>query len=164
MNEFIDIAPFDIKSCLVAVLCGFLIGLEREWYKKPAGIRTSILVCIGAYTFITIAKFLQPDDSAARVLGQIVTGVGFLGAGLIISEQGSIKGITSAATIWILAAIGSLAGFGYLGGAILITLLTLFVLQIMTIVEIRLTKIRDEVDIKKNNRKRKKAVNKEKIE
>lgn len=149
MIEFLDISPIDLKSCLTAIFCGLLIGVEREWFKKPAGVRTSILVCIGAYTFVIMAKSLQPDDSSARVLGQIVTGVGFLGAGLIISEQGSIKGVTSAAVIWILAAIGCLIGFGYLGAGVVITLVTLFVLLVMTVIERWLERVQAKVNKRK---------------
>jgi len=128
MNNFFSIDPLSFEAILVAISCGFVIGFERQWFGKPAGIRTSILVCTGAYTFIALASHYQPDAGAVRVLGSVVTGVGFLGAGMMLSKDGSVKGVTSAATIWILAAIGCLIGFGNYKAAISITLITIFIL------------------------------------
>ena len=155
MNDFFSIEPLSIEGCLVTILCGFVIGFERQWFGKPAGIRTSILVSTGAYTFITLATYYQPDVGGVRVLGSIVTGVGFLGAGMMLSKEGSIIGVTSASTIWILAAVGSLVGFGNYMAAISVTLLTVFVLIGINVLERvfkKLTrgvhkKFRDEEDI-----------------
>ncbi|MGB0881794.1 MAG: MgtC/SapB family protein [Vicingaceae bacterium] len=135
MNDLFSIDPLSIEGCLITIFCGFLIGFERQWFGKPAGIRTSILVCIGAYTFVSLAAYYQPDVGGVRVLGSIVTGVGFLGAGMMLSKKESVVGVTSASTIWILAAIGSLVGFGNYMAAISLTLFTIFVLIGINILE-----------------------------
>ena len=128
MDQIFSIEPLKIEACLFAIFCGFLIGFERQWRGKPAGIRTSILVCLGAYTFIALANFYQEEIGGMRVLGSIVTGVGFLGAGMMLSKEGIVQGVTSAAIIWMLAAIGSLIGFENYHAAMSITLITLFTL------------------------------------
>lgn len=130
-----SIDPLDIKSCLVAILCGFLIGLERQLKGKPAGIRTSILVCLGAYAFVAIAGSFEVDSSPSRVIGQIVTGVGFLGAGLMLTKDGLIHGVTSAAIIWILAGIGCMIGVDKPEGALTLTALVLLVLIGVNLIE-----------------------------
>jgi putative Mg2+ transporter-C (MgtC) family protein len=128
MYQTFSIEPLKIEACLIAIFCGFLLGFERQWFGKPAGIRTSILVCMGAYAFIALANFYQDAIGGVRVLGSLVTGVGFLGAGMMLSKEGIVQGVTSAAIIWILAAIGCLIGFGNYQAAVSITLLTLFTL------------------------------------
>ncbi|MBX9873384.1 MAG: MgtC/SapB family protein, partial [Beijerinckiaceae bacterium] len=113
-----------------ALLCGTIIGFERQLRGKPAGIRTGCLVTLGTATFISLAAD-QAAGSAAdvnRVLGQLVTGVGFLGAGVMISQEGVVKGVTTGAVIWILAAIGSLIGLGHMKAAITISLITVSIL------------------------------------
>lgn len=134
INDLLAIEPLTIEACLIAIACSAGIGLERQWSGKPAGIRTSILICLGAYTFIALAKSYQPEEGA-RVLGQVVTGVGFLGAGVMLTKDGTVRGVTSAAIIWILAAIGSLIGFGNYSAAITITTLTLGILLIIGLSE-----------------------------
>jgi putative Mg2+ transporter-C (MgtC) family protein len=135
MIEFFDITPLEIKSCLIAILSGFIIGFERQWNGKPAGIRTSILICLSAYTFVAIGHYIQPDTGVVRIVGQIVTGVGFLGGGVIIAREGLVLGVTSAAVIWILAAIGSLIGSGYQNSAILLAIFTVSILVGITYLE-----------------------------
>ncbi len=142
MFDFINIAPLKVEACLIAMLCGFAIGFERQWFGKPAGIRTSILVCLGAYSFIAVASYYQPDAGAVRVLGQMVTGVGFLGAGMMLSKEGSVVGVTSAATIWLMAAIGSLVGFDHYIAALFLTGITLFVLIGISFLERSFKKLR----------------------
>lgn len=127
--------PLDLIGSFIALMCSLLIGLERQWSGKPAGIRTSILICLSAFVFVSIGQFLQPEEGSVRIVGQIVTGVGFLGGGVIISREGLVLGVTSAAVIWILAAIGSLIGLGYFSSAVLITIITLFVLVGITLLE-----------------------------
>ncbi|MFD1551094.1 MgtC/SapB family protein [Putridiphycobacter roseus] len=137
MFEFINvyITPLDLKSCLVAILCGFLIGVDRQVKGKPAGIRTSILVCLGAYTFVVIAGSFENEASPSRVIGQVVSGIGFLGAGLILAKDGLIHGVTSAAIIWLLAGIGCLIGIGKSESALFLTLLALFILVGINLLE-----------------------------
>jgi putative Mg2+ transporter-C (MgtC) family protein len=110
------LVPFLVR-CGAAALCGGMIGLEREIRKKPAGFRTNILICVGAAMYMTIGLLIFEDDSRmgdpTRIAAQVVTGIGFLGAGAIIQSQGRVSGLTSAATIWVVAAIGIIAGAGY---------------------------------------------------
>jgi putative Mg2+ transporter-C (MgtC) family protein len=108
-----------------AILCGGVIGLERQLRGKAAGIRTSILICLGTYLFVGLgASFAGDRVDPTRVLGQVVTGIGFLGGGVILSRGGALVGVTSAAVIWVLAALGSLIGLGYLLASIVLTLVT----------------------------------------
>lgn len=115
-----------------ALVCGGLVGLERQLRGKPAGMRTSMLICAGTCLFVRIGTSLGAgvgsNTDAARVVGQVVTGVGFLGAGVILTRDGLIKGMTSAAVVWILAAIGSSIGVGRGGEALAATAVTLGVL------------------------------------
>jgi putative Mg2+ transporter-C (MgtC) family protein len=112
-----------------AVLCGGIIGLERQLRGKAAGIRTSILICLGTELFVSLgASFTGERVDPTRVLAQVVTGIGFLGGGVILAREGSIVGLTSAAVIWVLAALGSLIGLGHLTAAIILTLVTVALL------------------------------------
>lgn len=112
-----------------AILCGGLIGLERQFHGKAAGMRTSILIVLGTSYFVALGAAMVPADvDPTRVLGQVVTGIGFLGAGVILARGDRILGVTTAAVIWVLAAIGSLIGAGHLAAALVATLLTLLVL------------------------------------
>jgi len=102
---------------IVSIVCGALVGIEREYSVKPAGIRTNILICVGS-TLFTLASIISarliagnPGD-AGRISAQIVSGVGFLGAGAILREGLRITGLTTAATIWLVAAIGMIIGLG----------------------------------------------------
>ena len=97
------------RMALAAVL-GALIGLEREYRGYPAGVRTMALVCMGSALFADSTSLFGGDPS--RVAAQIVSGIGFLGAGLIVREGGSVRGITTAATIWATAAVGIAVGTG----------------------------------------------------
>ncbi len=135
MNELFDITPLEIKGCLIAVACGLIIGFERQWNGKPAGIRTSILICLGAYTFVSIGSFYEPQTGTIRLVGQVVTGVGFLGAGVIIAREGLVQGVTSAAIIWILAGIGSLCGLHNYIPAIFLAAISIFILLGVTLIE-----------------------------
>lgn len=115
LKQLIDIFRLELMLQLgLASLLGGAIGLERELGGKPAGLRTNILICIGSvlYTHLAIAM-LGPSTDPTRVAGQIVTGVGFIGAGTILHARGAVVGLTSAATIWVVAAIGVALGSGY---------------------------------------------------
>jgi putative Mg2+ transporter-C (MgtC) family protein len=112
-----------------SVACGGAIGLERQLRGKASGVRTSILICLGTSLFVAMGATADPARSdPTRVLGQVVTGIGFLGAGVILTREGRVLGVTTAAVIWLLAAIGCLVGLGYLAASLVITLLTLAVL------------------------------------
>ena len=113
----------------VAVLCGGIVGLERQVRGKPAGVRTSILVCLGTSVFIHLGSSISGAGSdPTRVLGQLVTGVGFLGAGVMFSREGVVSGVTTAAVIWVLAAIGAAIGLGRFAGAIALSGATVAIL------------------------------------
>ena len=113
---FSVLVPFLVRCCAAAV-CGAIIGIERELKAKPAGFRTNILICVGAAMYMTTGLLIFEGDSymgdPTRIAAQVVTGIGFLGAGAIMRSEGRVSGLTSAATIWVVAAIGIIAGAGY---------------------------------------------------
>ncbi len=107
VQTIVSLEPFQWVSVGICVLCGSIIGLERQLKGKPVGIRTSSLIVLGTYLFVTAALGVTTETSdSSRVIGQVVTGVGFLGAGVMMAKEGVVVGVTSAATIWVLAAIG----------------------------------------------------------
>jgi putative Mg2+ transporter-C (MgtC) family protein len=113
-----------IVLALVAVACGALVGAERQRQEKPAGLRTLILVCLGAAVFTLVSfAFTTTTGDSGRVAAQIVTGIGFLGAGAILHAGASVTGMTTAATIWMTAAIGMTVGAGYAGAGLGLSLL-----------------------------------------
>jgi putative Mg2+ transporter-C (MgtC) family protein len=127
----------------MALACGGAIGLERQLRGKPAGIRTSILICLGTAVFVRLGGLLQAEGGdATRVVGQVVVGVGFLGAGVIINTQGAVRGLTSAAVIWILAGIGSAIGLSLYAFSAFLALVTLFVLVGVGAIEKRIPLLR----------------------
>lgn len=132
---------------VLSVLLGALIGLERETHGRPAGLRTHILVCFGS-TLFTISSYMIAGKQydPARVTAQIVTGVGFLGAGTIIHQGSVIRGLTTAASIWTVAAIGVATGIGgdmlYLGG--IASFLVFIVLSLIPKLEKLMTSRKDE--------------------
>ncbi|MDP3909192.1 MAG: MgtC/SapB family protein [Gemmatimonadales bacterium] len=113
----------------LATLLGGAIGLERELGGKPAGLRTNILICIGAVLYTHLSVVMVKGEDPTRVAGQIVTGVGFIGAGTILHARGAVVGLTSAATIWVVAAIGVALGSGYYLEGLGTTLAVVIVLQ-----------------------------------
>jgi putative Mg2+ transporter-C (MgtC) family protein len=120
----------------LAVLCGGIVGLERQVRGKPAGVRTSILVCLGTSVFIHLGSTISGEGTdPTRVLGQLVTGIGFLGAGVMLSRQGVVTGVTTAAVIWVLAAIGASIGLGRYPAALALALVTVAVLVGIEILE-----------------------------
>ena len=113
----------------VSVACGAIVGLERQLRGKPAGVRTSILICMGTAVFIRLGTSLEGTTAdPGRVLGQLVTGVGFLGAGVMFSREGTVVGMTTAAVVWVLAAIGAAIGFQLYAGAVALALVTVAIL------------------------------------
>jgi len=112
-----------------SILCGGIVGLERQLRGKPAGVRTSILVCLGTSVFIHLGSAIGgPGADPTRVLGQLVTGIGFLGAGVMLSRDGTVTGVTTAAVIWVLAAIGVCVGLERYTGALALAVVTVGVL------------------------------------
>jgi putative Mg2+ transporter-C (MgtC) family protein len=120
-----DINLFEIALRLIAALAfGGLIGIERQWKQRTAGLRTNALVAVGAASFVIFGVITFPSmDSVARIASYVVSGMGFLGAGVIMRNgDGNIKGINTAATLWCSAAIGMFAGMGHLSAATIVTL------------------------------------------
>jgi putative Mg2+ transporter-C (MgtC) family protein len=119
----------DSLSLSIALVFGAIIGIERELSDKAAGLRTNILICVGACLFMIVSKNFtgQPDADPTRIAAQIVTGIGFIGAGAIMHQGEQVSGLTTAATIWVVAAIGMAVGVrDYSIGAVT-TVLTLLV-------------------------------------
>ncbi len=118
---------------LLAIAMGALVGLERQWRQRMAGTRTNALVAAGAAAFVMCGLLLDNDPSArGRIVSYVVSGVGFLGAGVIFKEGGNVRGLNTAATIWCSAAIGALSGLGSLNLALVlaaVVLLTNMVLR-----------------------------------
>ena len=118
-----------LLQVLLATLLGGAIGMERELSGKPAGLRTNILICVGATLFTVLSfKLSGGRGDPARVAAQILPGVGFIGAGTILHARGSVTGLTSAATIWVVAAIGMALGAGAYTEAVGTTLLVMLIL------------------------------------
>ncbi len=133
----------------VAILCGGIIGLERQLRGKPAGMRTSILICLGTQVFVQLGVSLQgPQVDPGRVLGQVVTGIGFLGGGVILTREGLLIGVTSAAVIWVLAAIGAAIGLGQSLAAICLAVLTVSVLVGVELLEATFRRLREGISSK----------------
>jgi putative Mg2+ transporter-C (MgtC) family protein len=125
---------------LLATLLGGLIGIEREIREKPAGLRTNILICIGSTLFMSIstkvAQLLGGDPT--RIAAQVISGIGFLGAGAVLHSHGFVLGLTTAATIWVVAGIGMALGSGLYTIAIFATALSLVTLYLLSFVEDRI--------------------------
>ena len=139
--EIAQMAPLDLNhgmGLVAAVVLGALIGCERQVRKHAAGLHTNALVALGAAAYVIAGVLIGDNTGPARVAGQVVTGVGFLCAGLIWHEGGSVRGINTAATVWCSCAVGVFCGFGMLlwGGAL--TALILLTNIILHYVEHRL--------------------------
>lgn len=119
----------------MAVLIGGLIGAEREFQDKAAGFRTIILITVGSVLFTIFSISMDPENSRTRVAANIVTGIGFLGAGAIVREHGRIGGLTTAATIWLAAALGMGIGAGELVFVSISTFVVLIVLFVFPYLE-----------------------------
>jgi putative Mg2+ transporter-C (MgtC) family protein len=120
----------------VAMICGGMIGVERELRGKPTGMRTCILIVLGTAIFVKLGAVMGTErGDATRVLGQVVTGIGFLGAGVIMSRGDVIIGVTTASVVWVLAAIGALVGAGEFAGAVTMAVITVATLTIFDFVE-----------------------------
>src|SRR6188508_662010 len=119
----------DIISMLMSVLCGGIIGFEREYKNKSTGFRTIVLITLGSTIFTIVSRHGAGADD--RISANIITGIGFIGAGVIFKDQFSVRGLTTAAVIWTSAAIGMTTGIGYHSLAFVFTLITLTVLLLM---------------------------------
>src|ERR1700722_11201689 len=107
-----DILHF-IFNVGVAILMGIAIGMERQIQQHVAGLRTNALVCVGAALFVSLSKLIGDHDSPTRIASYVVSGIGFLGGGVILRDGLNVKGMNTAATLWCSAAVGTLAGSGF---------------------------------------------------
>ncbi|MGB8214310.1 MAG: MgtC/SapB family protein [Anaerolineales bacterium] len=123
--------PQDLVKILVAILIGGMIGLERELHSKAAGLRTITLITVGA-TMFTILSYRFTDTATSRVASNIVTGVGFLGAGAILFAEGKVQGLTTATSVWVAAALGMAVGLGQYILGVGTALLVIIVLDLFT--------------------------------
>jgi putative Mg2+ transporter-C (MgtC) family protein len=134
---------------VVALVLGAVVGLERELQRMPAGFRTHALVGLGSaiFTVVSAFAFISPVSDPTRIAAQIVTGVGFLGGGAILHYRGAVRGLTTAASLWSVAAIGMAAGAGLyviaVGGAVLVVV----TLELLDRVEARLKKRQGRVEV-----------------
>jgi len=130
-----------VLRLLAALVAGVIIGFERQWHHKSAGLRTNTLVAIGSALFVLLSfEATDKGGDPTRIIGQVVTGVGFLGGGIIFREGTNIHGLTSAATVWCSASIGCLAAGGYFMETFIGTGLILFINAILRPVDKWLTK------------------------
>lgn len=144
-----------ILRLLLSLLCGALIGLERERGHRPAGLRTHMLVCVGAClvmvtSFWAVEKYGLSGDPL-RMSAQVISGIGFLGAGTIIKAGRDIRGLTTAACLWIVACIGLAIGVGYYVGGLAVTGLILLTLHIFKIAERKIEYAAFELHIRTEN-------------
>ncbi|WP_431129466.1 MgtC/SapB family protein [Flagellimonas flava] len=117
-----------LTRLLLAVAVGLGIGFERQWRNKTAGVKTNMLVSTGSAIFVLLSLLItEKDGDVTRIIAMIVSGVGFLGAGVIFREGANIQGLGSAATIWCSAAIGSMAGGGFVKEAIFAAMLIIVI-------------------------------------
>lgn len=121
----------DIKHILIALVIGALIGAEREYRSKSAGLRTMILVSLGSCLFTILSVRIGAPTSADRIAANIITGIGFLGAGVIYKDENRVGGITTATTIWMVAALGMAIGSGHYQAAFVGTVAVIIVLMFL---------------------------------
>lgn len=142
---YLQLFHFFAPRVLFAVICGGLIGLERELKNKAAGIKTNILICVGSALYTSFSMMMaatsiadpsRPGDPA-RIAAQIVTGIGFIGGGAIIQTRGTILGLTTAATIWVVAAMGVCIGIGFWDVAVVLSIVVVLVLVLSNLFEDR---------------------------
>ena len=126
-----------VKRLLVACALGSLVGVEREWKGQSAGIRTNLLICLACAFFTLMSPILAGDNGSnkGQIAANIVQGIGFLGAGLILHNRDRVSGLTSAATVWAVASIGMACGAGLYGPAMMSAVLVIVVLEVVGILE-----------------------------
>lgn len=143
-SQFMLVDNDILLRVIISVILGSIIGLEREITNKSAGLRTQILVCLGScvFTILSIYGFatavtLYPLGDPSRVAAQIITGIGFIGAGTVLRQGFTITGLTTASTLWIVAAIGMACGCGKIGLAVISTLIAVIILVIIRAFEFK---------------------------
>ncbi len=136
-SKEMEILLFSLPKVIIATICGAIIGYDREMKNKVAGIRTNILICVGAtiFTIVSVVLAQLNHSDPTRILSTIVTGIGFLGGGAIMKTDDKIVGMTTAAFIWVVSAIGILCGIGSTITPILLTIGLIVVSKIFERVE-----------------------------
>lgn len=147
MENLFDATTLDIlMRLLMALLLGMIIGVERVWAHKTAGMRTYALVSMGSALFVIVSNEMvnyyagMSGLNPLMIISQIVVGVGFLGTGLIFAKESKLMGLTTATSLWVCAGIGMAAGFELFDIAIVATILTLFIFVVLWFIEDRLKK------------------------
>lgn len=138
-----------ISKIGMAFVLGYLIGIEREWHGKVVGTRTVTLIAIGTAMYVLMSPTISGGDNS-RIIAQVVSGIGFLGAGIIFKDGDTVKGLTTAATVWCAAAVGGLCGFGMFSEAMLGTVA---IIIINIFFRHRLSKLEKEERNKKGEKK-----------
>lgn len=138
-----------ISKIGMAFVLGYLIGIEREWHGKVVGTRTVTLIAIGTAMYVLMSPTISGGDNS-RIIAQVVSGIGFLGAGIIFKDGDTVKGLTTAATVWCAAAVGGLCGFGMFAEAMLGTVA---IIIINIFFRHRLSKLEKEERNKKGEKK-----------
>ena len=123
---FTPVITRGLLDLILALLLGAAIGFERQWRKQPAGLHTNALVCLGSAAYVLVGLLVTQDSSATRIAAQVVSGVGFICAGVIWHEGPTVRGLNTAATIWCTAAVGVLAGLDFPLMAVLAAAVLLF--------------------------------------
>lgn len=115
------------RQVAIAAVCGAAVGLERQLHGKPMGVRTGMLTCVATAMFVLFGtRLADSHGDPSRVIGQVVVGIGFLGAGVIFNRGDTVQGLTSASLIWLLGALGSAAGLGLVWTPLLVTTAAVF--------------------------------------
>ena len=130
-QQMVAVDSNDLIKLVAAFLVGLALGAEREYRDKSAGMRTIILICVGSALFTIFSVRIAGDGDPGRLAAQIVSGIGFLGAGVILVRRGQVLGLTTASTIWVAAALGIGMGVGSILFTVIATALVIFVLSIL---------------------------------
>jgi len=129
LASLLNFDPFTWQGIATSLLCGTIVGAERQMRGKPVGIRTATLITLGTYAFIVCALSIRSEmTDPSRIIGQVITGIGFLGAGVMLTRRGVVFGVTSAATIWCMASVGVCIAIGKLETAIKLSIVIVIVL------------------------------------
>lgn len=133
-----DVLIDSLSKIWVSLLLGSLLGLEREYQNKPAGFRTIALICVGATLFTILSQKLGAPNSVDRVAANIITGIGFIGAGVIFKNNTNVFGLTTAATIWVAAGLGMAVGSGEYVLAVIVLIVVLVILSLFEYLQERI--------------------------
>jgi len=147
LASLLDFDPFTWQGIATSLLCGTIVGAERQMRGKPVGIRTATLITLGTYAFIVCALSIRSEmTDPSRIIGQVITGIGFLGAGVMLTRRGVVFGVTSAATIWCMASVGVCIAIGKLETAIKLSIVIVIVLVGIDLLEDYMQRISNGVN------------------